>query len=380
MNSTEIIMLVIGALVAAAGFLLPEKKTAKADTRKEEERIREFTERQLKEAESRIEIAAEESIQNAVEKTERGLDRLTNEKMQAVNDYSDTVLKEINRNHEEVMFLYDMLNDKQVQIKNTAAEVAKTAKQAQEDAKDAELAAKQAAENAQTAESAAGEAAEKAQSAEAMAEEAAESARSAQTLAGEAAESARSAEALAGEAAENARSAEVLTGQMVEKVQSAGNLAEQAAEKVQNSVIAVSQAEGEPQDLKQGLEQPPEGVLQTENEVKTEVKEKGSGVAAGKAKAVRKKTDKTVKPAETPKKQTAARKAKPAKEKEEATGSESPKDDIQIQFATGDGENQNNNTRILNLHKMGKSNMAIAKELGLGIGEVKLVIDLFEGM
>lgn len=366
MNSTEIIMLVIGALVAAAGFLLPEKKAAKADTRKEEERIREYTERQLKEAESRIEIAAEESIQNAVEKTERGLDRLTNEKMQAVNDYSDTVLKEINRNHEEVMFLYDMLNDKQVQIKNTAAEVAKTAKQAQEDAKDAQLAAKQAAENAQNAQSAAGEAAEKAQSAEAMA--------------GQAAEKAENAEVLAGQAVENARSAEALAGQLVEKVQSAEILAEQAAEKVQNSGKAASQAEEEAQGLQQKSDQPPENALQTENEVKTEVKEKSSGATPGKAKAVRKRADKTVKAAETPKKQTAARKAKPAREKEETPVSESPKDDIQIQFATGDGENQNNNTRILNLHKMGKSNMAIAKELGLGIGEVKLVIDLFEGM
>ena len=40
----------------------------------------------------------------------------------------------------------------------------------------------------------------------------------------------------------------------------------------------------------------------------------------------------------------------------------------------------NSNDRILALHKEGKSNMAIAKELGLGIGEVKLVIDLFEGI
>ena len=41
---------------------------------------------------------------------------------------------------------------------------------------------------------------------------------------------------------------------------------------------------------------------------------------------------------------------------------------------------QNNNDRILELHNAGKSNMAIAKELGLGIGEVKLVIDLSEGI
>ena len=37
-----------------------------------------------------------------------------------------------------------------------------------------------------------------------------------------------------------------------------------------------------------------------------------------------------------------------------------------------------NKEKILSLHKKGKSNMAIAKSLGLGIGEVKLIIDLFE--
>ena len=52
---------------------------------------------------------------------------------------------------------------------------------------------------------------------------------------------------------------------------------------------------------------------------------------------------------------------------------------VEIMFATESNE-ENSNDRILELHKAGKSNMAIARELGLGIGEVKLVIDLFEGM
>ncbi len=34
------------------------------------------------------------------------------------------------------------------------------------------------------------------------------------------------------------------------------------------------------------------------------------------------------------------------------------------------------NKQIIEMHKQGKSNMVIARELGLGIGEVKLVIDL----
>ena len=38
--------------------------------------------------------------------------------------------------------------------------------------------------------------------------------------------------------------------------------------------------------------------------------------------------------------------------------------------AAGRAGGRNSNERILELHKIGKSNMAIAKELGLGIGEV----------
>ena len=38
----------------------------------------------------------------------------------------------------------------------------------------------------------------------------------------------------------------------------------------------------------------------------------------------------------------------------------------------------NNNDVILAFHKMGKSDVQIAKELGLGVGEVRLVLNLFQ--
>ena len=53
---------------------------------------------------------------------------------------------------------------------------------------------------------------------------------------------------------------------------------------------------------------------------------------------------------------------------------------VGLSFASVDEDGKNNNERILTLHRAGKSNVAIAKELGLGIGEVKLVIDLFKGV
>jgi hypothetical protein len=40
-----------------------------------------------------------------------------------MNEYADGVLKEINRNHNEVMFMYDMLNEKDKEIKTTVKDV-----------------------------------------------------------------------------------------------------------------------------------------------------------------------------------------------------------------------------------------------------------------
>lgn len=42
-------------------------------------------------------------------------------------------------------------------------------------------------------------------------------------------------------------------------------------------------------------------------------------------------------------------------------------------------ENENSNDIILQMHRNGNSILSIAKELGLGVGEVKLVIDLYQG-
>lgn len=80
----------------------------------------------------------DEAIGYAVEKTERSLERLTNEKIMAVNEYSDTVLQEIHKNHEEAMFLYDMLNDKHDNLKNTVSEVNRTVKEVEQTKQEAE--------------------------------------------------------------------------------------------------------------------------------------------------------------------------------------------------------------------------------------------------
>ena len=125
MDIMEIILLVAGGAIFVLSFFLPDRKGASADALSGED-VRSMIDREMK--------------------TERSLERLSNEKIMAVSEYSDTVLAEIHKTHEEVMFLYDMLNNKHTSLKNTVAEVNRAVREAEE----ATLALKQLAEAAET--------------------------------------------------------------------------------------------------------------------------------------------------------------------------------------------------------------------------------------
>lgn len=256
-------MLILGIAAFAASFILPEKKARLNEQEKRlgAEQIKELVDAQLKEVKSRVSDASDETITYAVEKAERSLERITNEKIMAVNEYSDTVLEAIHKNHEEVLFLYDMLNDKHDKLKNTAVEVEKKTKETLERVKAAEEAA-----------------------------------------------------------------AETETREEPPK----GN---------ENAFTALQP------------EQIHEAAI---NDKKEEVLE--ADRAQSEKKPARKRT----------------------KGQEKKKSSELP--ELDLSFASAGEDGKNNNEKILTLHKEGKSNVAIAKELGLGIGEVKLVIDLFKGV
>lgn len=246
MGVMEIVLLLIGGVIFVLSFVIPAKREELSKEAKEAamDEIKGMIEDEMNGAKSRIEDIVDETVTYSIEKTERALERVSNEKIMAVNDYSDTVLEEINKNHKEVMFLYDMLNDKQQNLKETVSAATQTAKA------------------------------------------------------------------------------------------------------VERTVMAA--VEDKTEEIFETLAQSELFETVTEPEVEVPVF----------ATQVKPKASKAVK----------AEKKTPAK---------SP--DISF-IPTGSKAGKNNNERILELHSQGKSNVAIAKELGLGIGEVKLVIDLFEGM
>lgn len=141
MNWLEVALLVFGVGAFAGSFLIKEKtKEDEGVQQVDPELIRSVIDKEMRDAKERVAEVVDETLEYAVEKTERASERISNEKIMAINEYSETVLADINKSHQEVMFLYDMLNDKHNNLKETVKHVDKTAKEAEEAANAAALA------------------------------------------------------------------------------------------------------------------------------------------------------------------------------------------------------------------------------------------------
>ena len=255
MGLTEIVLIIVGIVFLILSYVLPMgrgESVAEAGTRIDEGFIRSLVEKEVGNAKNHINDMVDETLTYSMEKTERAMERLTNEKIMAVNEYSEQVLESINKNHQEVIFLYDMLNDKHEKLVRTAGEADRKMKEIRQEVQDIEITVKEAS-GVLTVE--------------------------------------------AGHREDNKAQESILP--------------ETEGEEKTEEALFVPFAPEKVEDLGKVLQ---------------EAKENAEDEAAN-----------------------------PKKE-----------------------QSYNNNERILRLHKLGKSKTAIARELGLGVGEVKLVIDLFE--
>lgn len=95
------------------------------------EEMQRILERSLTDAQVKVDNMVDQVIDHSIEKSmevvERALDKETNEKMRAITEYSDTVLESIHKTHNEVMFLYSMLNDKHSELTKYAGNLAQLA-------------------------------------------------------------------------------------------------------------------------------------------------------------------------------------------------------------------------------------------------------------
>lgn len=136
MTVTEIILLVAGGVIFILSFLIPDGRDKNREGKSTQpvarEEVRALVTQEMDAVREHVNDVVDEAVTYAMEKTERSLERLSNEKIMAINEYSDTVMSEIHRNHEEAMFLYDMLNTKHTNLKDTVSKVTQTVKEAEE--------------------------------------------------------------------------------------------------------------------------------------------------------------------------------------------------------------------------------------------------------
>lgn len=144
MTGMEMALLILGITIFIASFIVPEfkKEALEFDVEAGEEKVKELFDAQMKEAKGQLQDVVDETLSYAVEKSERSLERVSNEKITAVSEFSETVLTDIHKNHQEVMFLYDMLHDKQKNLLETAKEADRTSAKAKEAKNELETAAK----------------------------------------------------------------------------------------------------------------------------------------------------------------------------------------------------------------------------------------------
>lgn len=119
MTGLQIAMIMIGIVCLIGSFFVSEK-LSKADLEEmkkmSDEEIKVIIDSKMQEAASQIDERLQEKVDLATAQMERSGEKETNEKIMAISEYSDTVLSSMNKSHDEIVFLYDMLNEKQERV------------------------------------------------------------------------------------------------------------------------------------------------------------------------------------------------------------------------------------------------------------------------
>lgn len=128
MSGLEIGFLIAGLLCFVASFFISEKLSSsdlQEIKKMSDKEITVIIEKELQSAEGKIVNIIDAKLDDAIENMDIRTDRLTNEKIMAIEEYSTPVLKSIDESHKQVMFMYNMLVEKQNKVTELTADVQK---------------------------------------------------------------------------------------------------------------------------------------------------------------------------------------------------------------------------------------------------------------
>lgn len=134
MGPLQIAFIIIGIIIIAISCILVDKsqKTTNQPSGKAFSVEGSITEEDKKQLREKMNEMFSEISEEVIVHTDDTLSNLSNEKIIAVNEFSEQILEKIRRNHEEVVFLYNMLNDKEKELKAAVKEIDNSKKKVQD--------------------------------------------------------------------------------------------------------------------------------------------------------------------------------------------------------------------------------------------------------
>ena len=322
MTGLEIALFVLGAAFIVISFFIIDNGEGAAKSPSENDVSRETIRRISADA---IEDINRKSDSIVAESEDR-LEAISNDKIIAVGEYSDQVIEKINSNHKEVVFLYQMLTDKEEELKSTAMKLDNIRIECEKLIKsEVALEVQRSNDNAAGAQM-------RVQNRE----------------------------------PEPERIADDPVAQSLKKVldkiskAEAGEVTDEPADAVAPEETVISEAQPE-----QPVIQPPK------EEVPLDPKEKALEDARRRARAAAKERSK----AQT--QQAQAQAARPAVKQQPAREPRVRRQTVPVEAEGRDNRSLSRNEEIISLHKQGKSVMEISKLLSMGQGEVRLIINLY---
>lgn len=133
MTTIEIILIIVGiATIIASCFVVDNKKEEETQLGEYGELTDQIMFHQIQSMKDQVSKTLSNMKQQTVEHVEAQFNQISNEKIMAVNEYSNQVFEQIEKNHQEVVFLYNMLAEKEKELGETNKELQQTKKEVEQ--------------------------------------------------------------------------------------------------------------------------------------------------------------------------------------------------------------------------------------------------------
>ena len=130
MTMIEIILLLVGCVFMIGSFFISEKLSS-SELNKiaelSEDELKKIIEREVNNAGTQMDEVIEQKIEEAGEQAERAMEKESNEQIMQIHEYSETVMESMKKTHDEIMFLYSMLNDKHTEMTSMTGDLQRLA-------------------------------------------------------------------------------------------------------------------------------------------------------------------------------------------------------------------------------------------------------------